>query len=158
MSCHENVNIYKPMLMTIGKVIPETPDVRTFQLAFADEVDRGSRREEIRGVAEELLEHQGGMISDARIPGPDEDDGSLGSADAGGDELDDRRRIAMPPRHPEMADVPRPDADGGEGHPSLDPEKFVILRRLRMVGGAIALDHEAEDAMEGGDSARLFGK
>ena len=36
MSCHENVNIYKPMLMTIRKVIPETPDVRTFQLAFAD--------------------------------------------------------------------------------------------------------------------------
>lgn len=35
-----NVNIYKPMLMRIDKVIPETPDVRTFQLLFEDEEER----------------------------------------------------------------------------------------------------------------------
>jgi NAD(P)H-flavin reductase len=38
MSGHEN--IYRPMLMSIGKVITETPDVRTFQLHFAREEDR----------------------------------------------------------------------------------------------------------------------
>ena len=33
-------NIYKPYLMTIQRVIPETPDTKTFQLVFQDEADR----------------------------------------------------------------------------------------------------------------------
>ena len=33
-------NIYKPMLMKIDKVIPETPDVRTFKLSFMDSADK----------------------------------------------------------------------------------------------------------------------
>lgn len=33
-------NIYQPMLMTIKKVITETPDIRTFQLAFQSDEDR----------------------------------------------------------------------------------------------------------------------
>ena len=32
----DTANIYKPMLMTIRKVIAETPDVRTFELVFQD--------------------------------------------------------------------------------------------------------------------------
>jgi len=43
MGCnHDEPNIYKPMLMTIAKVIPETPDVRTFQLLFQDEDERAA--------------------------------------------------------------------------------------------------------------------
>jgi NAD(P)H-flavin reductase len=34
------INIYKPMLMTIDRVIAETHDVRTFQLVFQEEEDR----------------------------------------------------------------------------------------------------------------------
>ena len=33
-------NIYKPYLMTNQRVIPETPDTKTFQLVFQDEADR----------------------------------------------------------------------------------------------------------------------
>ena len=33
-------NIYKPMLMKIEKIIPETPDVRTFKLSFTDSSDK----------------------------------------------------------------------------------------------------------------------
>jgi len=33
-------NIYKPMLMTIQRVIVETPDTKTFQLVFQDEAER----------------------------------------------------------------------------------------------------------------------
>ena len=38
--CAPTENIYKPMLMSIQRVIPETPDTKTFQLAFQDEADR----------------------------------------------------------------------------------------------------------------------
>jgi len=37
-------NLYKPMLMEIQKVIPETPDVRTFELVFKDSADRDAFR------------------------------------------------------------------------------------------------------------------
>jgi len=37
--CAPAANIYKPMLMTIQQVIVETPDTKTFQLAFQDEAD-----------------------------------------------------------------------------------------------------------------------
>ena len=35
-------NIYKPMLMKIEKIIPETPNVRTFKLSFTDSSDKDS--------------------------------------------------------------------------------------------------------------------
>ncbi len=36
----EHENIYRPKLMTIRKVVPETPDVRTFELVFQDPSDQ----------------------------------------------------------------------------------------------------------------------
>lgn len=38
--CEDCGNIYQPMLMTIQKVIVETPDTKTFELVFQDDVDR----------------------------------------------------------------------------------------------------------------------
>ncbi len=36
----EHENLYRPKLMTIQRVVPETPDVRTFELIFKDPADR----------------------------------------------------------------------------------------------------------------------